>query len=109
MKLIITIVQDRDANSLISELTERKYGVTKLASTGGFLKSGNTTLMIGIEDDKVNHVIDIIKETCNKREEIIVPVQPVSDIGAFYSSEPIKVNVGGATVFVVNVDKFVKK
>ena len=50
MKLIIAIVQDEDASRLISNLMNEGYGVTKLATTGGFLRAGNTTLLIGVDD-----------------------------------------------------------
>ncbi len=67
MKLIIAIVNDEDAIDVIDLLNEKGYRVTKLATTGGFLKSGNTTLMIGIEADKVDTVLSIIEETCKNR------------------------------------------
>jgi uncharacterized protein YaaQ len=62
MKLIIAIIQDEHANKVIRELTDSKFRVTKLASTGGFLKSGNTTLLIGSEDDKINLVEEIFRK-----------------------------------------------
>ena len=69
MKMIIAIVQDDDALDLVDELTERNFRVTKLATTGGFLKSGNTTLLMGVEKEKVEEIIDIIKSTCKKRRD----------------------------------------
>ena len=68
MKLVIAIVQDDDAMDLIEELTDKNYRVTKLATTGGFLKSGNTTLMIGVEKEVVDKVINIIEDVCKKRK-----------------------------------------
>ena len=68
MKLIICIVQDQDSGSLVDDLTEKKYRVTKLSSTGGFLKSGNTTLLIGIDDKQVQDVLNIIEQNCKTRE-----------------------------------------
>lgn len=65
MKLIITIVQDDDAGDVLDILMKKGYRVTKLATTGGFLKSGNTTLMIGVEQEKVDTVVGIIEEICN--------------------------------------------
>ena len=64
MKLIIAIVQDEFSNQVIKSLMAEKYRTTKLSSTGGFLKSGNTTLLIGVEDEKVEEVIELIKEGC---------------------------------------------
>ena len=62
MKLVLAIVQDDDAIDLIEELTDKDYRVTKLATTGGFLKSGNTTLMIGVEEKEVKNLINVIEE-----------------------------------------------
>ena len=108
MKLIIAIVQDDDAIDLIDELTESGYRVTKLATTGGFLKSGNTTLMIGVEDEKVDAVLKIIEETSRTREQIVTAPSPIAGTTGVYVPYPVEVQVGGATVFVVPVDKFMK-
>jgi uncharacterized protein YaaQ len=108
MKLIIAVVQDKDAGKLIRNLMEKNYRVTKLASTGGFLKVGNTTLLIGAEDDKVNEVIDIIKEKCRAREQIVTPVSTVGGPVDSFIPYPVEVVVGGATVFVIDVEQFQK-
>lgn len=75
MKLIFAVIRDKDANSAIDGLAQVHIGVTKLASTGGFLRDGNTTLMIGAENDQVEQVLDILRENCAKRTEteIIAP------------------------------------
>lgn len=108
MKLIIAVVQDKDAGKLIRNLMEKNYRVTKLASTGGFLKVGNTTLLIGAEDDKVNEVMDIIKEKCRAREQIVTPVSTVGGPVDSFIPYPVEVVVGGATVFVIDVEQFQK-
>ena len=109
MKLIIAIVQDEDSTDVIEALTEENYRVTKLATTGGFLKSGNTTLMVGIEEEKVQAVIDIIKNICKKRKETIVTSSAFGgNEGGYTQQYPIQVDVGGATIFVIDVDQFVK-
>ena len=107
MKLIVAIVQDQDTPTLIDELTEKGYRVTKLASTGGFLKSGNTTLLIGIEDENVNEVVDIIESTCKTRE-ITTSLLTVSMPGDTYIPYPLEVKVGGATIFILDVEKYVR-
>lgn len=106
MKLIIAIVSNDDSHSLSNALTKENFNVTKLATTGGFLKIGNTTLLIGTEDDLVNKAIDIIKEESKQRTEL-VPSTASYDIGRF-ASFPVEVTVGGATIFVVDVEKFMK-
>lgn len=108
MKLIIAIVQDDDAGELIDILTDTGFRVTKLATTGGFLKSGNTTLMIGVDLEKVDEVLRVIEDVCKTREQIITSPSPVAGSTGVYVPYPVEVEVGGATVFVVDVDKFIK-
>ena len=109
MKLIVAVVQDKDSVRLVEALVEKGYRSTKLASTGGFLKSGNTTLLIGVEEKSVQPVVDSIKEICHSREQLITPMAPVgSNSVESYMPYPIEVLVGGATVFVLDVEKFVR-
>jgi uncharacterized protein YaaQ len=108
MKLIIAIVQDDDAGELIDILTDTGFRVTKLATTGGFLKAGNTTLMIGVELEKVDEVLKVIEDECKTRDQIITSPSPVAGSTGVYVPYPVEVEVGGATVFVVDVDKFIK-
>lgn len=107
MKLIICIVQDQDSATLIEDLTEQKYRVTKLSTTGGFLKSGNTTLLIGVEDEEVEPVLDIIKED-SKTREITTSLLTVSMPGDTYIPYPLEVKVGGATVFILEVEQYIR-
>ena len=108
MKLIIAIVQDEDASRLISQLMDGGIGVTKLATTGGFLRAGNTTLLVGVDDEHLDSAIDIIEKICKSRKQIAA--SPASMVGApgAYTPYPIEVMVGGATVFVMTVDQFIK-
>ena len=111
MKLVYAIVRNEDGNLVTEELTSHKYSVTKLATTGGFLRKGNTTLMIGTEEDKVDEVIEIIKRECGQRKQIVynTPYPPTSGIGSnIYTCAPIPipVDVGGATIFVVDVERY---
>jgi len=108
MKLVIAIVQDDDALDLIDAITEAGFRVTKLATTGGFLKSGNTTLMIGVEVEKVQKVIDVVEDICKTRKQIITTPTPITGNLDMYMSYPIEVEVGGATIFVIDVDQFIK-
>ncbi|MDV3425909.1 MAG: cyclic-di-AMP receptor [Bacillota bacterium] len=108
MKLIICIVQDDDAHSLLEEITSSGYRVTKLATTGGFLKSGNTTLLIGVEQDKVDDVLEVVKGICSRRKEIVTNPSPVAGSQGVFMPYPIEIEIGGATIFVIDVDKFIK-
>ena len=108
MKMVVAIVQDDDALDLLDALTEKGFRVTKLATTGGFLKSGNTTLIIGVEKEKTTEVIDIINDICRKRKETIASPSPIGNDPTIYVNYPIDVEVGGATVFVIDVDQFIR-
>ena len=109
MKLIIAIVQDEDANHLIGALLDEGFSATKLATTGGFLKSGNTTLLLGVDDGRLQEALGIIEKVCKSRKQIAAsPVTMGGSSGGMYTSFPIEVTVGGATVFVMTVDQFVK-
>ena len=107
MKLIVAIVQDQDVNALMDSLTEKKYRVTILSSTGGFLKSGNTTLLIGVEDDKVNEVKELVDHNCKTRE-ITTSLLTVTMPGDTFVPYPLEVKVGAATLFVLNVEEFLR-
>ncbi|SDJ33296.1 cyclic-di-AMP receptor [Natribacillus halophilus] len=106
MKLIIAVVQDKDSNRLSTSLVENDYRATKLSSTGGFLRAGNTTFLIGVEDEQVADVLDIIKENCESREQLVAPVSPMGGNADSYVPYPVEVQVGGATVFVMDVEQF---
>lgn len=106
MKLVMAVVQDNDAGRLIEKLTEKKYGVTKLSSSGGFLKSGNTTLMIGVDENRMEELMKIIEKICRPRKQVVTPFP--GGPGDAYVPYPIEVSVGGATVFVMDIERFVK-
>lgn len=110
MKLIIAIVQDEDSSRLVSQLMKNGYGVTKLATTGGFLRAGNTTLLIGVDDEKLHAVMDIIEHVCKSRKQVTTAPATMGSMGGMHgaASYPVEVTVGGATVFVLSVDQFVK-
>ena len=108
MKLIIAIVQDEDASRLVSNLMSEGYSVTKLATTGGFLRAGNTTLLIGIDSEKMDNVMKIIERVCKSRKQIATSPSPISGTTGVYVPYPVEVMVGGATVFVLDVEQFVK-
>ena len=106
MKMIMAVVSGDDSNAVSAALTKARFSVTKLATTGGFLMSGNTTFLIGVDDDKVSEVIDIIAKHSKKRKQM-VPSAGMMDVG-MYSAFPVAVTVGGAIVFVMNVERFEK-
>ena len=106
MKLILAIVSNDDSQKVQMALTKERFSVTKLATTGGFLMSGNTTFICGTEDEKVPQVIEILRTHSQKRTQM-VPSSASYGVGMF-TSFPVEVQVGGATVFVLDVEQFVK-
>ncbi|WP_274422561.1 cyclic-di-AMP receptor [Blautia sp. XA-2221] len=111
MKLIYAIVSDDDGDKVIEELNKYGYKVTKLSSTGGFLKRGNTTLMICTEDENVKCVIKKIEHICGKRHKIKYNIPCVTYsagpgnnfIPGWYSGVQKEIEVGGAVIFAVDV------
>ncbi|WP_277220941.1 cyclic-di-AMP receptor [Peptoniphilus vaginalis] len=105
MKLIIAIVQDEDSENLIRSLNENNFKVTKISSTGGFLKAGNVTILSGIEDEELDKFMGILEEN-SKTREVKRTIQPVNIPGQAMIPVPITVKVGGATIFVTDVVDF---
>ena len=106
MKLVITVIHDRDKNRITESLLQNGFRYTKIGSTGGFLREGNVTLLIGVEDDQLDDCLKVIADSCHMREQYVNVLPPdAAPIGAFMSS-PVKVQVGGAVTFVMNVERF---
>ena len=106
MKLILAIINHDDANTVTQALTKKGFSSTKLATTGGFLMAGNMTLLIGTDDEKVDKCIELIA-SCSKQRKEVVPSTASYGIGVT-TAYPLEVTVGGATVFVTNVERFEK-
>ena len=106
MKLVIAVIQDKDSNRLSNALVKEGFRATKLASTGGFLRAGNTTFLIGVEDERVHEVFQVISNSCKVRDQLVTPVSPMGGATDSYIPFPVEVQVGGATVFVVPVERF---
>lgn len=87
MKLIIAIIRDKDCDQVSKSLIQEDFRVTRIASTGGFLRRGMTTLMIGVEDEKVNQAIQLVGDNCTSAAGL---------------------NERCATIFVLKVDQFVQ-
>lgn len=108
MKMIFAIVHDEDGHKVMDNLNEKGYSVTKLCSTGGFLKAGNTTLLVGVEKEKVDDVINVIKKYSKSRKQIYNSSITPNGMGAAFMPYPVEVTVGGATIFVLDVQRFEK-
>ena len=108
MKLIISIVNRDDARGLVGALLREGHRATLVSTTGGFLRAGNTTIYVGAEDEKVDEVLRLIEENCHTRTEYVNPLPPMMEAGELYIPTPVEVQVGGATVFVVDVERYEK-
>lgn len=108
MKLVIAIVHNDDVHKLRNALIEDDFRVTKLQTSGGFLKADNATLLMGVEEDRLEILLDHIKEICQTRNELVV--SPVSEFftAGPHMGLPLEVVVGGATIFVLDVDQFIR-
>lgn len=106
MKLIYAIINNDDSHAVSNSLTKAGFSATKLASTGGFLMSGNTTFLICVEDEKVDEAVEIIAARSRRRRQF-VPTEASYGVGT-YTSFPVEVSVGGATIFVTNIERFEK-
>ena len=107
MKLVVAIINSDDVNAVMSNLTKEGYSATKLNTSGGFLSAGNITLLIGVEAKKVDDVINIIGKHSSQRKKI-TPVNATYIGETMLTSMPVEVTVGGATIFVLDVEQFYK-
>lgn len=108
MKLVFAIVHNEDSHKVTKDLNENGFSVTKLSSTGGFLRSGNTTLLVGVEEENLDDVIGIIEKNSRSRTQLINYPIPAVGIEGMLVTNPVEVVVGGATIFVTNVERFEK-
>lgn len=108
MKMVVAIVHADDASSVAKALSQAGFGATYGKSAGGFLRRQNATVFAGVPDRDVDRVLDIIRERCRSRTEQVSPLPPVVEPGEVYMPYPMEVEVGGATIFVINVDRFEK-
>jgi uncharacterized protein YaaQ len=106
VKLIVAIVHNEDAGALVDALLDREFRATRLHSSGGFLKQSNATIIVGVDEPQVEEVLGIVRETCTSRTQIVNPMPPIMEPGEFFMPYPLEVEVGGATVFVLPVERF---
>lgn len=106
MKIVLAIVQDKDSNRLANEFIDAGIRATKLSSTGGFLKAGNSTFVIGIEDERVEEALELIKKTCQSRKQYVSTPVTLDITMDGQVPFPVEVEVGGATVFILPVEGF---
>ena len=106
VKLVIAVVHNEDARVMIDALLAHEYRATWLHSSGGFLKQSNATILLGVEDDKVDDVVTLVRSHCHSRTQTVSPMLPIMEPGEFFMPYPLEVEVGGAVVFVLPIDRF---
>lgn len=106
MKLVVAVVQAKDAETLLRALTARGFRATQINSAGGFLRESNVTLLVGVQGAYVADVLRIVRQSCHARTQFVNPLMPIMEPGEFYVASPIEVQVGGATVFVLDVERY---
>jgi uncharacterized protein YaaQ len=106
MKLVIAVVHEKDKRKVMDALLEAGYKFTNVASTGGFLREGNATLLVGVEPKQVDDVVKLVEKNCQTREQFVNVFPPtIEPVGTCIPS-PVKVTVGGAVVFVLDVERY---
>ena len=108
MKLVVAIVHNDDAGDLRNALRDNNYSSTLISTTGGFLREGNATFLVGVEAAKLDDLLALIKKNCTTRTQLVNPMPPVMEPGELYLAQPVEVQVGGATIFVMDVERFEK-
>lgn len=108
MKLIVAIVQNQDSKRLSDQFLENGIRATKLSSTGGFLRAGNTTFLIGVEERRIDSTLELIKENSQSRTQTMMNPPSFDFTMETDLSYPVDVEVGGATVFVLPIDEFLQ-
>jgi uncharacterized protein YaaQ len=106
MKLVVAVVQAKDADGLVRALTERGFQATQINSAGGFLRESNVTLLIGVQETYVAEVMRIVRQHCHARLRYVNPLMPILEPAEFHVPSPVEVQVGGATIFVLAVERY---
>ena len=106
MKLVVAIVHADDAARCSKALTDAGYDCTRLSTSGGFLQTGSATLLVGVADSQVDVVIDVLRACARGRNEFINPVPATTEPVELFAPFPVEVEIGGATVFVLDVARF---
>lgn len=105
MKLVVAFIQDYDCDRLLQALTAAGLSATKISSMGGFLRTRNTTVLMGVEDDDLSKCLRILEQACRSRVEVQLDPS-VSVYAEWYAAGVHEVTIGGAVVFVLKVDAF---
>jgi uncharacterized protein YaaQ len=106
VRLVLAIVHTKDANGCVIALNDAGFACTRLGSSGGFLDRENVTLLIGVDAAQVDTVIDLIRGRAKRRNERFQAAAAAGPAPNTAAPHPVDVEVGGATVFVLAIDRF---
>lgn len=106
MKLVLAIVSNEDANQVEMNLNKENFFNTRLATKGGFLKENNVTFIIGLKKEKVEQVLEIFRKYSKTKTQLI-PNNIFNEFSVYFNL-PSEVSIGGATIFILDVEKFLK-
>lgn len=106
VKLAISIVHNRDKGKVTEELVRAGFKFTIIGSTGGFLREGNTTFLLGIEDEEIEMLKQIFAQHCQTRDQVMNVMPFEASQPATFIPAPVKVPVGGAVLFLLDVEQF---
>jgi uncharacterized protein YaaQ len=106
LKLVVAVVHNRDKGRVVEDLIRNGFKFTIIGSTGGFLKEGNTTFLVGTDEEQKETLLRLVQQYCQMREQMVNVLPPdATPVGPLVPN-PIKVPVGGAIVFVLDVEQF---
>ncbi len=106
MKLVVAVIHDRDQRRTGDALLKAGYKFTKIASTGGFLREGNVTFLLGAEESQLESLMGILSECSRTREQYVNVLPPEATPVGTFMANPVRVQVGGAIAFVLDVERF---
>ena len=104
----MAIINSDDTRNVLDRLARRGFSATVTSTTGGVLRVGNTTIFAGVDDERIDEVVSIFRESCPSRVQYVTPLPPVMEPGEVHIPTPVEKHVGGATLFVLSVDRFEK-
>lgn len=104
--MIVAVVHNEDARVLVDALLSHQFRATWLHTSGGFLKQSNATILVGVDDAQIDEVVSIVRDNCRARSQTVSPIPPIMEPGEFFMPYPIEVEVGGAVIFVLPIERF---
>ena len=104
----MAIIHNEDSRTLLDRLGRRGYPVTVTSTSGGYLRSANTTIYCGVDDQDVEEVLGVIRDTCASRVQYVTPLPPVMEPGEVNIPTPVEKQVGGGAIFITDIEYFEK-